>query len=235
MFPTLAALVVTAFVAGTAGLKRLLRRIICWRLELRWYLFALFWPALLSLGATIGSLVPGHPLPDFTRPPILAFFVLPPELESVGPWPLLPFVFLQNLLIGSAMGEELGWRGFALPRLQAVLSPLSASLALGLLWGFWHLPLYMTAGHPIADVFFGWLLLSALADAVLFTWLFNNTRGSLLPVLLLHASIATTGLFLASTKGSFLVAVVLKWAVVGWIVFRSNLSGPDRGRVELEG
>lgn len=118
------------------------------------------------------------------------------------------------------MGEELGWRGFALPRLQARMSALSASLILGLLWALWHLPLYLTAGHPLSEVFFGWFLLSILADAILFTWIFNNTRGSLLVVLLFHASIATSGLFLASTAGSFVIALVLKWAVVLWIVFR---------------
>jgi uncharacterized protein len=233
--PSGAAVLVTGVVAGTAGIKRLFCRILYWRLESRWYLFAIFWPALLSLAATLVIRVFGRPFPDFTHPPIAEFTSLPPELDGVGFWPLLPFIFLQNLLIGSAMGEELGWRGFALPRLQALMSPLSASLVLGILWGSWHLPLYVTAGHPIADMFFGWLLLNILADAVLFTWLFNNTRGSLLPVLLLHASIATTGLFLASATGSFAVALVLKWGVVCWIVLRSNLSGHELQRGALDG
>jgi uncharacterized protein len=224
--PTVAALVVTAFVAGSSGVKQLLRRILLWRVPPRWYLFALFWPAFLSLAATFSIRALGGPLPDFTSPAIVGLSPLPQELQGVGPWPLLPFIFLQNMLIGSAMGEELGWRGFALPRLQARMSALAASLVLGLLWAIWHLPLYLTAGHPISEVFVGWLLVSILADAILFTWLFNNTRGSLLPVLLFHASIATTGLFLASTAGSFVIALVLKWVAVLWIVARSTLSGP---------
>jgi uncharacterized protein len=233
--PTVAALLVTAFVAGSSGGKQLLRRILLWRVAPQWYLFALFWPALLSLAATFSSRAMGGPLPDFTSPAIVDLSPLPPELQGIGPWPLLPFIFLQNLLIGSAMGEELGWRGFALPRLQARISAISASVILGLLWAFWHLPLYLTAGHPASDVFFGWLIVSILADAILFTWLFNNTQGSLLPVLLFHASIATTGLFLASTAGSFVIALLLKWAVVLWIVFRYRLSGPSTDAGEPDG
>lgn len=225
--PTAAALVMTGALEGRTGIGRLLRRVVMWRVAPRWYAFALFWPAVLSLAATLVARALGAPLPDFSAPPIVDLSPLPPELEGVGPWPLLPFLFLQNLLIGSAMGEELGWRGFALPRLQDRMSALSASLVLGLLWGAWHVPLYFTVGHPLPDVFFGWILLSIVADAVLFTWVFNHTRGSLVPALLFHASIATTGLFLASAEGSFGIAVALKWAVVLAIVLRSSLSGPD--------
>jgi hypothetical protein len=88
---------------------------------------------------------------------------------------------------GTAMGEELGWRGFALPRLQAGRSALTASLILGALWGGWHFPLYVTGidVRPLS-LFAPWVLL-AMASAVIYTWAYNNARGSLLIAVLLHA------------------------------------------------
>jgi membrane protease YdiL (CAAX protease family) len=116
------------------------------------------------------------------------------------------------------MGEEIGWRGYALPRLQAIQSALGASLILGLLWGLWHLPLYLTRGHPLSETFFGWYLLDIVADAILFTWVYNNTRGSLLLALLFHTSIAVTGLFLTPAETTPLLGIALKWAVVAIVV-----------------
>lgn len=82
------------------------------------------------------------------------------------------------------MGEELGLRGFALPRLQQRMSPFAASLVLGVLWGLWHLPLLL-GRDPVSVVAF---LLLGIALTFVFTWLFNGSGGSLLPPLLLHAT-----------------------------------------------
>lgn len=216
--PTLAALIVVAVVWGRRGLGRLLRRALIWRVSPGWYLFVLFWPPLLvPAGGAIVSLF-GGATPDYAAPPVLELYPLPPEITDVGPWPLLPFIFLQNVLIGSAMGEEIGWRGFALPRLQARMGALAASVVLGIIWGFWHLPLYLTPGHPLSDVFLGWTLLAIVGDAILFTWVFNHTRGSLLLALLFHASIATAGLFVATVERAVVVELVLRWVLVGVVV-----------------
>ena len=83
------------------------------------------------------------------------------------------------------MGEEPGWRGFALPRLQARLGALGASLVLGVLWGLRHLPLTLTSGDPAEGTFSGWYQLASAADAVLYTWLFTSSGGSLWLVVLL--------------------------------------------------
>jgi len=218
--PTLAGIIVSFIFSGRSGVGRLLIRILDWRVDSKWYIFVLFWPTILSLTASFTYNILGGSLPNFNYPPILDLYPLPTEAEGIGPWTFLPFIFLQNLLIGSAMGEEIGWRGFALPRLQARTSAFSASLILGVLWGIWHLPLYLTEGHPLSEVFFVWTLLGIVADAVLFTWIFNNTEGSLLVVLLFHASIATTELFLASTEESMFIALVLKWFVVLVIILK---------------
>lgn len=225
--PTLAALVVTGLTRGRRGLRALLGRLLIWRIGLPWYLFVLLWPAAVSLTATGLYVLFGGTAPDFAHPPFLEIAPLPTELQAVGPWPLMPFVFLQNLLIGSAMGEEIGWRGFALPRLQTRWGALSASLLIGLLWGLWHLPLYLTPGHPMANRFFGWTLLDLLAISVLFTWVFNHTRGSLLPALLLHAAMSVTALFLARPEGSTVIALALTGAVALLIIRTGHLEPVD--------
>lgn len=225
--PTLAALIIVALYRGKSGLGQLLRPLFIWRVPIGWYLFALFWPPLLTAAAGLLATLFGSPIPDYGTPPVLNLYPLPPELTAVGPWPLLPFIFLQNMLVGSAMGEEIGWRGFALPRLQSRLSALSASLLLGLLWGLWHLPLYLTEGHPLSDVFFGWTLIGILADAILFTWVFNNTRGSLLLALLFHASIATAALFVSSSSTAIIFELILKWGLVAALLLPAASLLPD--------
>jgi membrane protease YdiL (CAAX protease family) len=97
-------------------------------------------------------------------------------------------MFVFSIFPGSALGEELGWRGFALPHLQDGHSALAATLILGPLWGFWHLPLWLTGNesHPLP--MFPAFVLSAIALSVLLTWIYNSTGGSLLLVVLLHAT-----------------------------------------------
>ncbi len=187
--PSLAAIVLVVITEGASGLRRLLGRLLVWRVNVLWYAFVLLYPAILSLATTGLYVLFGGQAPDYANPPVLRIYPLPPELLEVGPLVLLPFVFLLTLFISSPMGEEIGWRGYALPRLQAKRGALTASVLLGLLWGLWHLPLYLTRSHPLSGEFFGWYLLGVVAVAILFTWVYNNTRGSLLLALLFHTSI----------------------------------------------
>ena len=122
----MAAFIITGATEGGAGIRRLLRRIVLWQVGLRWYLFALIGiPAITVAGAV---LLPGV-LASFQMP---AFTLL--LTYSVS--------FVVSLLIGGPLGEEIGWRGFALPRLQRLQGPMVASLVLGVLWAFWHLPYF---------------------------------------------------------------------------------------------
>ena len=223
--PSLTAIILTSASDGLPGLRQLLGRLLLWRVGIQWYAFVLFFPAAISLATMALYVSFGGLAPDFADPPVLRLYSLPPELSEVGPWPLLPFVFVQTLLIGSPMGEEIGWRGYALPRLQASRSALWASLILGLLWGLWHLPLYLTYGHPLSEVFLGWYMLDIIADTILFTWVYNNTRGSLLLALLFHTSIAVTGWFLASPEAASLLGLALKVGVVATVIVTA---GPAR-------
>jgi len=133
--PSLAAIILTITIDGAPGLSRLLWRLLWWRAGIQWYAFVLVFPAAISLATSALYISFGGAAPDFADPPVLHLYPLPPELSGVGPWTLLPFVFLQTLLFSSPMGEEIGWRGYALPRLQASRSALWASVILGLLWG----------------------------------------------------------------------------------------------------
>ncbi|MBV6402996.1 MAG: hypothetical protein CNIPEHKO_03318 [Anaerolineales bacterium] len=213
--PSLAALITTAAYDGRDGFRGLFKRLLTWRIGLQWYLFALAWPVVLSLTKTGISILLGSPIPNFSQPPFVNLF---PELLNATPLVFLPAFFLQQLLFGSSMGEEFGWRGFALPRLQFKKSSLNASLLLGLIWGTWHLPLWLTKGNLVQDGFIGWHFLELMATALLFTWVYNNTQGSLLLALLFHASIGVTGLFLSSAALHPLIGATLNWGMAGLVI-----------------
>ena len=176
--PTLAAFIMTAVSEGRAGVRRLLRRIVLWQVGLRWYLFAFIGvPLLMALGTII---VPGG----------LASF------QFLGPRYVLTYLatFIPVLIIGGPLFEEIGWRGFALPRMQRLHGALVGSIILGILWGLWHLPEFLvpswaaTSGGSdlLAIVKF---VMFAVATAIVFTWVFNNTKGSVLMAILVHASV----------------------------------------------
>lgn len=235
--PALAALLTAALFDGRAGLTDLLRRFTVWRVGLVWYLFALAWPALISLATTGLHGLLGGAAPDFSQPPFHQLYPLPPELKTVNPLAFLPVVFLQQALIGSSMGEEPGWRGYALPRLLGRFGPLWSSLLLGALWAVWHLPLSFVAGDAREGSFTVWAVLGAIATAVIFTWLYQRTRGSLLLALLLHTTIAVTGLFLASADAHPAIGPLLTCgaalfiaAAAGWLRLTPGQSTPAARR-----
>src|SRR5579884_1357224 len=164
-------------IEGAAGVRRLLGRIVLWRVGVQWYLFAIPGIFVISLLGTI--VLPGA----------LASYHAP----STGFLLNIPLNFVVSFLIGPLF-EEVGWRGFALPRMQRLQGPLIGSLLLGLLWAFWHLPLFLVpdfasqnGGLSLAS--FSMLALGAIAISIIMTWVFNNTRGSLLIIMLIHNSV----------------------------------------------
>jgi membrane protease YdiL (CAAX protease family) len=90
--------------------------------------------------------------------------------------------------VGGALGEEPGWRGFALPRLQSLHGPLLGTLILGALWGLWHLPLFLTPWNELTLFNVVAYDLTTISLAIMYTWVFNNTKGSVFMAILLHAS-----------------------------------------------
>ncbi|MEX0852172.1 MAG: CPBP family intramembrane glutamic endopeptidase [Bauldia sp.] len=177
-----AAIIMSGLVDGWAGIVGLLKRLLIWRVGWIWYAVALLGPAafyLLGIGIHV---VLGGAIPDFGQPFIVR--LVPPSF-NIG-LAAVAF-FLYQVFVN---GEEFGWRGYALPRLQARQTALVASLIIGVVWAFWHVPKYLTAGDP-HDLPFWFFAITMIANAILYTWVFNKTRGSLLLMLLLHAGVNT--------------------------------------------
>jgi len=214
--PALAALVAAAIIGGRTALKDLGSRLARWRVGWKWYAVVLVGPAAFSIVvAAIYALLGG------------SWAAAVPPVFVDTPLPLVA-LFLLIYAFTDGIGEELGWRGFALPRLLPRYSALAAGLLLGLVWALWHLPLLWTEGAPMYRQPVWLPLLDITAKSVLFTWVFVHTRGSVLIAILLHAS---TNLFLVSPSqtaaGDATLAVLAaagKWILVFVLV---AITGPS--------
>lgn len=163
--PTIAASVLTFARGGWKGLRTLYAKFAQWRFGMQWYAVLLAGIPLVNyLVSRMMGAKPTHVLG--TLGSVLGFLLL-------------------NLVLGP-LGEELGWRGFALPRLLERFSPLVASLALGLIWGVWHLPAFFLAGLPQSNLAIPLFLIKTLLLAILATWIFIHTKGSVLSMVLFH-------------------------------------------------
>jgi membrane protease YdiL (CAAX protease family) len=209
--PFLAALVVLALTEGKPGIGRLFRRMVRWRVSPVWYALALLLPAVLAgIAAALNVLLGAQP----------------PSPAQVGAWPQLLPTFAVLLLVPGFGGawEEPGWRGYAVPRLQRGRSALVASLILGVLIAGWHLPLMVAGEIHYSDIV---LILAAM---IVVNWVFNNAKGSVLIVMLLHAANNTvSGSYFSpmfsgadSVRQSWLLALV--WGVMAVLVIA--IAGP---------
>lgn len=167
----LGALLVVAVTEGHAGVRAWGSRIVRWRVGLLWYAVALGLPIALKFAAYGLSLALGAPAPP---------------AEAWGAWAEVPFEFV-FVFLTLALGEELGFRGYALPKLLERHSPLAASLILGVMRVIWHVPLVVLAGDS------PWVFAIVIAGDILFTWIFLHTRGSVLIAMLLHSSLNASG------------------------------------------
>ena len=197
--PTFAALIVTAAVGGRQAVRALLGRLLLWRVGWRWWAVTLFLNAAVVLGALGLYALLGNDIPPF---------------PGLGPALLLDLV-LTFLVSGLINGEEIGWRGFATPRLLERYGVLGTVAVLGVLETLFHLPIFFNNGASAAGGQNGTPFLAFLASAVLlvvlFTWLYQHTRGSLLIATAFHASANTwTTIFaVPSTSATF------SWLMVG--------------------
>ena len=192
--PFVAAIIITALAGGKQELKALFGRLVRGRVGWRWYAIVFTLPIILCVFAAAIT------------------FLLTGSHRPADKWRELPerFVFI-FLFIG--LGEEPGWRGFALPHLQKKYSPVIASLVLAPVWALWHLPLFGNEfPWPIVPPF----ILSVFGATLLLTWIFNNTNGSVLLPMLCHATVNTVGaglifpLFAGET-------LILLWWIYGFI------------------
>mgnify|MGYP006294546837 CR=1 FL=1 len=177
--PTISALILIGLQQGKDGLRALAGKLTRWRVSWIWYAVSLAAPALVIIAALQIYQALGGANLVFNDP---------------GEWYLVLVVFFY-VLFTSVLGEEIGWRGYAFPRLLRSFSPLGASLILGLIWGLWHLPLFWMPWDFHSEMAFLPFLIQVLASSVIYGWLYVNTGGSLLIIHLFHtASNASAGL-----------------------------------------
>jgi len=189
--PGISAIVVTGFIDGAAGIRRLLGGFLRWRIGVQWYLAILVGIPMLSVIAMFLSAA-------LAQTPLsidhwYQLFLIGPngrnfaDAASVGGlWSAVPVLLGSFFADPGPLGEELGWRGFALPRLLNGRSALSAGVILGIIWGVWHLPAFFIGGTPQHSMSFPLFMVGAVGISVLMTWAFKGTRGSLLAAALIH-------------------------------------------------
>ena len=171
--PTFAALAVAGFMPGAGGIGKLLRPVLRWRVSALWYVLALAGPIALMLVAVAARAV-------LRGDPPASWLTIPSGAD---------LAFLAGALVAGSFGEEVGWRGFAQPRLQARYTALVASAIVGTLWATWHLWPVITPGGMAST---GWLVAGEtyarlISTSVLYAWILNSTGGSVLLVMLAHA------------------------------------------------
>ena len=211
--PFLAAILVLALTTGKGGVVTLLRRMVRWRVRPVWYAVALLLPVAISGGAALLNVV--------------VLGASAPSPAELGVWSGLAPTFFLRLLVPGIGGawEEPGWRGYALPKLQGGHSALLASLILGVVWAFWHLPLIVIGQIHLSDSVF------IVAWTVVLTWVFNNTNGSVLIAMLMHNvhNVISGDYFSAMFSGADWVRqgwlLVALWCAVAAIVVVVN--GPE--------
>ena len=206
LMPALSAVILTTLSGGRAALRNLLARLFLWRVDWKWWLVAAaFQPTLLVLAALINNRISDSK-------------VSPVQVGSAG-----AFVINVVMLLIASLGEEIGWRGVALPGLQGKNSALKSSLILGLLWATWHIPFWL-----LLDTFdqfgMGYLFLNflfVLPFTIYITWIFNHSQQSILLVVMIHLifNIVNTALLpITLNINAFLVFGVLEWAVIPLII-----------------
>lgn len=212
--PIAAAFLVSAAESGKAGPRDLWRRMGLWRGRLSWVWVALLGPTALVVLALVGRTVwSGEPF-SFAG---IGRSAEHPQFSLIG--------FAAYNLLTFGYGEEVGWRGFALPRLQARHSALVATVLLTMGWAIWHIPLFFyRPGYASMDAagIAGWFL-SLLTGAVLLSWLYNESRGSLLVVALFHASVDVA---FTSNPPSQLVLNIMGLLITIWGASVLILAGP---------
>jgi uncharacterized protein len=210
--PSLAALVIVLFYTGRTGLMTWLKNALNWRVGCRWYALAFLMPPLVMLLAQAIHLAMGGTIP--TSP-------------AVGHFPLAIANFGLVFLIGGPLGEEFGWRSYAVTALGSKMGWRSASLVIGVIWGLWHLPLFQTAGTAQFQMSLVMFMLNILAGSVLFSWLFLQSKGSVVPALVAHTSLNAWAGILSivpteETSRPYALVTGILVVFACWLLFRSD-------------
>jgi len=224
--PSLVAITLTALNDGAAGVKALLGRVFQWRIKAHWYLFAVTFMAAVKVSVALLHRVITGLWPHFGNEGLVAILIA--ILVST------PF----------QSGEEVGWRGYALPRLAKGMGFGRASLLLGVIWALWHLPQFFLRGADTYGQSFPVWSVEVTAISVAIAWLYAHTNGSLLLVMLMHAAInnskdivpsgiasAQNALSLHASLVMYLTAALL-WLAAAFFLLRmpdAALMGTENG------
>jgi len=197
--PSMAALWLTARHEGSAGVHALLDRVLRWRVAARWYLFAVSYIAVIKLTIALLHRVTTGVWPRF----------------GTDPWYLIPLAIAFSTPFQA--GEEIGWRGYALPRLAERFGLAHASLLLGVIWACWHLPQFYIAGADTNGQSFFIFLFEVVPMSVAMAWLYARTGGSLLLVMLLHAAVNNSKDIVPSASPGATNPFTLSASPVAWL------------------
>jgi len=230
---SLAAIVLVVVEGRKGGLRELLGRFLIWRVGIQWWALTLLFAIIPSVAALyLFNLLGGPPVNWSGLPP----------LYTIVPM----FIFLT---IAAGIGEEFGWRGFLLPRLQTRHNALVSSLIVGVVWATWHIPLFFTKGtfqynlqsqNGLLPAILGYSIF-VIATSIQFAWVFNNTKGSVLLAAVFHGASNTWGGYIDVYRGhfggilTFMVVSALISILIVLIAGATNLSRTNQRNVlELE-
>jgi len=214
--PFFSAVTMVARRSGLRGLRDFLSQAFRWRVGIQWYAAALLAPAAIRIVVIYVHILKGGTVPDMT---------------DATRWLAIPSTFFIVLLIGGPTGEEFGWRGFLLQRVQPVYGVVGASILIGVVSALWHLPLFLIPGTAQSHLPFALFAVRTVALSIISTWLYNGTRRSLLFVLLFHASLNTwpNTIYILEAQGT--IAPYLSTTIIyaGWAI-QLIILGRVRGR-----
>lgn len=216
--PSLSALLLTRLREGNSGLRHFVSRIFKWRVGLQWWLVVLFSTAAIAYAAIgLNALLGG------STPPVGAGL---PESMRQDLWLYVVPIFILSIFAGGPLAEDIGWRGYILPKLREGMSAFAASLVIGVIWVIWHLPFFIfpEGASIVAYLPLFWFALITTAWSVLMAWVYVNTQSILMPVLF-HAAINTTLGALGLLGGAqgfgwpLYLYTALTWIAVGIVVW----------------
>ena len=197
--PSLVALALSALAEGRAGTLALLRRLLEWQVGARWYVFAVGYMAAIKLAVALVHRVATGAWPPFGQQAL--------------------YIMVVAIVLSTPVqaGEEIGWRGYALPRLARRLGLARASIVLGVIWACWHLPFFFIPDSDTSGQSFPVYLLGVTALSVAMAWLYWRTNGSLLLTMLMHAAVNNTKDIVPSAVAGATNPFALSTSLVAWL------------------